>query len=170
MVYRCISISLSIGTKTCLISAYLRCALCGYGISPRSSRPLKMKTLVAFFGLLALANGQCCMGGTLCPAGCCPEADWFCCENNWQCAPTPADCCSGSYEECYPAENQHQLLKVNGERIFDVSTEAHQILQMDEERCCPGGTDCPAGCCPYGQGWFCCSDNMYCAATEAECP
>ena len=99
-----------------------------------------MKTLVAFFGLLALANGQCCMGGTLCPAGCCPEADWFCCENNWQCAATPADCCPGSYEECFPAENQHQLLKMNGERISDVSTEAHQILEMGEEKCCPGGT------------------------------
>lgn len=36
-----------------------------------------LKTLLAFFGLLALANGQCCMGGTVCPAGCCPEADWY---------------------------------------------------------------------------------------------
>ena len=44
----------------------------------------KMKLLLSFLSLLAFANGQCCMGGTLCPAGCCPMADWFCCENNWQ--------------------------------------------------------------------------------------
>merc|ERR1712002_1352464 len=26
-----------------------------------------------------------------------------------------------------------------------------------------------AGCCPE-QNWFCCPDNMYCAATAADCP
>merc|ERR1712130_438245 len=125
--------------------------------SSRSSRPLKMKTLVAFFGLLALANGQCCMGGTLCPAGCCPEADWFCCENNWQCAPTEADCC--------------RLLDDNNMPVGELTHK--KILQMndeEEERCCPNGTDCPAGCCPGGKHWFCCADNLYCAPTEEECP
>ena len=31
------------------------------------------------------------------------------------------------------------------------------------------GTECPAGCCPE-VGWFCCPDNLYCAATAADCP
>ena len=66
---------------------------------------------------------------------------------------------------------------MNWEKFFDNvprEEENHkQVLLVNEEeedRCCPGGTECPAGCCPFGQGWFCCADNMYCAPTEAECP
>merc|ERR1712066_1077047 len=35
--------------------------------------------------------------------------------------------------------------------------------------CGPDETECPAGCCPEAN-WFCCPDNMYCAATSADCP
>jgi len=34
---------------------------------------------------------------------------------------------------------------------------------------CHDGIECPGGCCPY-EGWYCCPDGMYCAATAADCP
>merc|ERR1719391_465687 len=34
-------------------------------------------------------------------------------------------------------------------------------------QCGPDETSCPAGCCPEAN-WFCCPDNMYCAARAAE--
>merc|ERR1719206_861827 len=36
------------------------------------------------------AKKQC--DGTVCPAGCCPEQNWFCCPDNMYCAATAADC------------------------------------------------------------------------------
>merc|ERR1719315_594605 len=36
------------------------------------------------------AKKQC--EGTMCPAGCCPEQNWFCCPDNMYCAATAADC------------------------------------------------------------------------------
>ena len=36
------------------------------------------------------AKKQC--PGTECPAGCCPEANYFCCPDDMYCAPTAADC------------------------------------------------------------------------------
>ena len=59
-----------------------------------------MKVLVAIFALVALTNGlkvklndrQCGADETECPAGCCPEANWFCCPDNMYCAATAADC------------------------------------------------------------------------------
>merc|ERR1711936_371105 len=30
--------------------------------------------------------------GTICPGGCCPDAGWFCCPDNINCAPTGQDC------------------------------------------------------------------------------
>ena len=76
--------------KKILIFAFRRLAFCGRLLGNQflkhRSIQFKMKLLLSFLSLLAFANGQCCMGGTLCPAGCCPMADWFCCENNWQCA------------------------------------------------------------------------------------
>ena len=35
---------------------------------------------------------------------------------------------------------------------------------------CPGGTECPGGCCPEAGDWFCCPDGLYCAATAEDCP
>ncbi len=31
-----------------------------------------------------------------------------------------------------------------------------------------GGTECPGGCCPEVD-WYCCPDNLHCAATSADC-
>merc|ERR1712226_382178 len=36
------------------------------------------------------AKKQC--EGTMCPAGCCPEVDWYRCPDNMYCAATAADC------------------------------------------------------------------------------
>merc|ERR1711970_595603 len=49
---------------------------------------------------------------------------------------------------------------------FFAVANGHQKL-VKSEQC--DGTMCPAGCCPE-QNWFCCPDNMYCAATAADCP
>merc|ERR1712179_254440 len=43
-----------------------------------------------------------------------------------------------------------------------------KLVKMAAKKQCEG-TMCPAGCCPE-QNWFCCPDNMYCAATAADCP
>merc|ERR1719153_1978168 len=43
-----------------------------------------------------------------------------------------------------------------------------KLVKMAAKKQCDG-TMCPAGCCPE-QNWFCCPDNMYCAATAADCP
>jgi len=51
--------------------------------------------------------------------------------------------------------------------IFTLAALA-SALPLDEERQCEG-TLCHAGCCPM-QGWYCCEDNMNCAATAEECP
>ena len=41
------------------------------------------------------------------------------------------------------------------------------VTKSNSKQC--EGTECPAGCCPE-VGWFCCPDNLYCAATAADCP
>ena len=121
----------------------------------------KLKTLAG----LVNANGRC--SGTVCPAGCCPELDMFCCENNWQCGQTSdgSDCCTGSVNDnpdCPDVPTKaRQLAKMNSRE---------RLLNLDRERSCSGGgTTCPAGCCNE-PSWFCCSDDLYCAATEADCP
>merc|ERR1712193_494223 len=89
--------------------------------------------VLACFAFFAVANGhqklvkseQC--EGTMCPAGCCPEQDWFCCPDNMYCAATAADCPFVSMKE--------------------------KLVKMAAKKQCDG-TMCPAGCCPE-QNWFC---------------
>merc|ERR1711915_268082 len=82
------------------------------------------------------------MGGTVCPGGCCPEVNWFCCADNLHCAATESDC---------PFWEAKQ-----------------QLVKLAKEKNCEG-TTCPAGCCAE-ENWFCCSDDRYYAATESDCP
>merc|ERR1719239_1858725 len=83
-------------------------------------------------------NKQCGPDETSCPAGCCPEANWFCCPDNMYCAATAADC------------------------PF-VAKKAQLMKMAKNKQCGPDETSCPAGCCPEAN-WFCCPDSMYCAA------
>merc|ERR1712109_406257 len=69
---------------------------------------------------------------------------WFCCPDNMYCAATAADC------------------------PF-VAKKARVMKMAKNRQCGPDETSCPAGCCPEAN-WFCCPDNMYCAATAADCP
>merc|ERR1712192_170754 len=95
--------------------------------------------------LMKLAKSkQCGSGETSCPAGCCPEANWFCCPDNMYCAATAADC------------------------PF-VAKKAQLMKMAKSKQCGSGETSCPAGCCPEAN-WYCCPDNKYCAATAADCP
>merc|ERR1711874_355304 len=41
---------------------------------------------------LALTKAGCGPDETECPAGCCPEANWYCCADNQHCAATAANC------------------------------------------------------------------------------
>ena len=38
-------------------------------------------------------SAQC--DGTICPSGCCPEPNWFCCPDNQYCASEPSNCPPG---------------------------------------------------------------------------
>merc|ERR1712088_267249 len=42
-----------------------------------------------------IAKTNCGPDETECPAGCCPEANWYCCSDNQYCAATPDDCPNG---------------------------------------------------------------------------
>ena len=119
-----------------------------------------MKVFALIFALLALGSSfkigtkkgqlirltksnQCDPDGTTCPTGCCPEHNWFCCED--YCAPTPA--------ECPFTAKRVSLVKL-----------------AKNKQCDPDETSCPGGCCPVPPelNWFCCDD--FCAATAADCP
>ena len=41
---------------------------------------------------LSVVKTTCGPDETECPAGCCPEANWFCCPDNRYCAATADDC------------------------------------------------------------------------------
>merc|ERR1712037_613929 len=78
---------------------------------------------------------------TSCPAGCCPEANWFCCPDMY-CAPTAADC---------PSEAKKT-----------------QLVEVAKSSQCDGVL-CPNGlCCHYSEG-ACCSNNL-CVLDPAQCP
>ena len=93
-------------------------------------------------------SNQCGPDETTCPAGCCPEANWYCCIDGPYCAATAADC---------PFEAKKTLL----------------VKLAKSNQCGPDQTPCPSvgssGCCPEAN-WFCCVDGHYCAATAADCP
>merc|ERR1712121_121512 len=104
---------------------------------------LAFLALAAFVGLSQSASlkkvGDC--DGTVCPGGCCPEQNWYCCADGMYCAATEGDC---------PFVTAKKVLK---------------SMAADKKDC--DGTVCPGGCCPE-QNWFCCADGMYCAATEGD--
>merc|ERR1719369_436464 len=123
----------------------------------------------------------------MCPAGCCPEQNWFCCPDNMYCAATAADCPFVAKKEKLmkmAAKKQCAQLDVALNRtgsaalttctvlllllIVHLLPKKEKLMKMAAKKQCEG-TMCPAGCCPE-QNWFCCPDNMYCAATAADCP
>merc|ERR1712131_122211 len=98
---------------------------------------------VASASTFKLSRSEQCDEGTICPGGCCPYVDWYCCPDGLYCAATAAVC---------PFVAKKQTLAKKG-----------------SNKQCEDGTECPGGCCPY-QDWYCCPDGMYCAATAADCP
>ena len=119
-----------------------------------------MKSLVVIFGLVALAGAfkigtkktqlikvakriECGSDETPCSGGCCPEANWYYCPDNFHCSPTPADC---------PSE-----------------AKKNQLMKLAKRIQCDDGVWCPGGCCPMPD-WFCCPDALYCHPTAADCP
>merc|ERR1711874_279949 len=88
-------------------------------------------------------QGQLRVAGLLepCPSGCCPFANWFCCEDNRSCAI--------SMEDCPLVSGLHRITQ----RATDIRTDLEP---------------CPSGCCPFA-GWYCCENNRLCAATPEDC-
>merc|ERR1711997_16647 len=87
--------------------------------------------------------------GTECPGGCCPNVGWYCCPGD--------EYCAASEEYCK---------KTNiAEKLMSMAAPKNYLQEVKQD--CPG-TVCPAGCCP-NVGWFCCSDNEHCAASEEYC-
>ena len=70
-----------------------------------------------------LRSEQCGPNETSCPAGCCPEANWYCCPDDLYCAATAADCPFVAKKD--------KLMKMAAKK-----------------QCGPNETSCPAGCCP----------------------
>jgi len=50
-----------------------------------------MKLPFALRVLKGIKSGDDCEG-TVCPGGCCPYQDWYCCEDNASCAEHDYDC------------------------------------------------------------------------------
>merc|ERR1712156_1145760 len=137
-------------------------------------------------GLNDLFDPKC--EGPDCPGGCCPEADYICCESGYFCAATEADCppiqktvekdCEGTVcpggccpnvgwfccpGDEYCAASEEYCKKTNiAEKLISMAA-PKKIVKQD----CPG-TECPGGCCP-NVGWFCCPGDEYCAASEEYC-
>ena len=94
-------------------------------------------------------SSQCDSDETSCPAGCCSEANWYCCPDDSYCAATAADC---------PFETEKTQLLV-------------KLAKKSSQQWCdgPDETYCPNGfCCPE-DNWLCCPDD-WCAPTLADCP
>ncbi|CAB4062916.1 GRN [Lepeophtheirus salmonis] len=117
-----------------------------------------------------------CPGGTECPNGCCPIPNAFCCKDNMYCAIRPSDCpsketrnakkllvrnekeqclsgiqCSGG---CCPLEkavccqgSNFCASSLKDCPILDKSFKSSPLRQTKD--LCPGGTECPSGCCPF---------------------
>ena len=74
----------------------------------------------------------------------------------------------------YPGEDR--FAEYGRDMIMEDKKEAdghvsqEKLMKMVTKRqCWPNQTSCPAGCCPNAN-WFCCPDNVYCAATALDCP
>ena len=96
-------------------------------------------------GDLAQLNRSAQCDGTICPSGCCPEPDWFCCPNTQYCASKP--------ENCPPGEIM--------------------LMAMTKEKKCEGSL-CPGWgpdeCCNDPDYTYCCPDGPFCAPTAQDCP
>merc|ERR1712106_246208 len=81
------------------------------------------------------ANKQCGSDETSCPAGCCPEANWYCCPDNMYCAATAADCPFVAMKE--------KLTKMAANK--QCGSDETSFLWTHWTSPCPGPV-CPAGC------------------------
>ena len=174
-----------------------------------------MKVLAVVFALVALTSGfkietkkaklirvaksnQCGPDETDCPNGCCPEANWYCCADSFNCAATAADCpfvvkkaqlvvklaktktnpCgpdeTNCPDGCCPMPNWVCCTDApfgcaaTADDCF-VAKKTQLIKMSKTKQCGPDETSCPGGCCPEAN-WFCCPDATYCAATADDCP
>merc|ERR1712073_121938 len=143
---------------------------------------------------LSVVKTTCGPDETECPAGCCPEANWFCCPDNRYCAATADDCpaiklpsllpkkLSVVKTTCGPDELECQVDVAHmpaGSAVLmacivpPILLTAHKKLPTIPRKlnvikppCGPDETECPAGCCSEAN-WFCCPNNRYCPAKNS---
>merc|ERR1712168_856769 len=133
--------------------------------NPEPQDTLNMKIILVLASVLALSQGlklklekdgnQCT--GTMCPAGCCPEVNWYCCEDNMYCAATaklvkmaakkqgdgtmcPAGCCPEVNWYC--CEDNMYCAATAADCPF-VAAKAKLVKMAAKKQC--DGTMCPAG-------------------------
>merc|ERR1719216_783285 len=140
-----------------------------------------MKVFIALVCLAAVASAglvtkkslavrtTCGPDETECPAGCCPEANWFCCPDNRYCAATADDCPSIKLPNLLPKKKMGPVCEGCPKQVVKKTTCGPDETECPKTTCGPDETECPAGCCPEAN-WFCCPDNRYCAATADDCP
>merc|ERR1719154_806884 len=116
---------------------------------------LSIAALVGLSQAASLKKAADCEDGTMCPGGCCPEINWYCCPDGMYCAATANDCPLVDYRQ--------KLIQAAAAKI----TAPKKALVKSAD--CEDGTMCPGGCCPE-MNWYCCPDGMYCAATAGDCP
>merc|ERR1712241_609320 len=118
---------------------------------------LAFLAFAAFVGLSQSASlkkvADC--DGTVCPGGCCPEQNWYCCPDGMYCAADASNCPFVGAKE--------QLTKLAMKKVVENNVK----VALKKKDC--DGTVCPGGCCPE-QNWYCCPDGMYCAADASNCP
>merc|ERR1739844_859221 len=110
--------------------------------------------------------------GTECPGGCCPNVGWYCCPGDEYCAASEEYCKRVSIAEKLIAMAAPVKIQKEIKQYCTKTTIAEKMISMAApkkivKQDCPG-TECPAGCYP-NVGWFCCSDNEHCAASEEYC-
>merc|ERR1712242_168836 len=115
------------------------------GTFTQNMKVLAFLALAAFVGLSQSASlkkvGDC--DGTVCPGGCCPEQNWYCCPDGMYCAADASNC------------------------PFVAAKDKMIQYAAVKKDCECEGTMCPGGCCPE-HNWYCCPE-YYCAATPQDC-
>merc|ERR1711953_584004 len=91
--------------------------------------------------------------------GCCVKMGLECCPDGLYCVKNAATQCTdgGSPPKKYKNKNND-----DESASAPLNPSGRKLLSLKN-------TNCPGGTCEE-DNWFCCSDNNYCAETEADCP
>ena len=97
------------------------CKACICDIIPQFCQEKKIVSASKAKVLKAETSNQCGPDETSCPNGCCPEFNWYCCQDDHYCAATAAGC-------PFLATKKTQLIK---------------LAKTKRKQCGPDETSCP---------------------------